>query len=184
MIWRRKLIRFLLLPIGIIGVPVIMLVVPLSYTLDTSVPFSYVPPPEGDADYYIGTTVKAITSTFIGGYVSPFDAERYNGQSFIFKNIEIAHSEIVTREIQLYILGKGLADTETETFLMSGNVQFVPQDLSKWQELKAGDIVDIICVCAGISKEYAVVVITNCQFLPAGLAPLPLPGGPAIVAGY
>ncbi len=184
MIWRRKLIRFLLLPIGIIGVPVIMLVVPLSYTLDTSVPFSYVPPPEGDADYYIGTTVKAITSTFIGGYVSPFDAERYNGQSFIFKNVLITTKGLTTRRIETYSQSGELLGWETETYLMSSIVQFVPQDLSKWQELKAGDIVDIICVCAGISKEYAVVVITNCQFLPAGLAPLPLPGGPAIVAGY
>ena len=165
---KRKLIRFLLLPIGIIGVLVIMLVVPLNYTPDTSVPFPYIPPPER---YYIEATPQQLHDEFFSPYRDPFSAEvKYVGKSFIFKNIFI-DKEILSRRHEAYV--------------WIDLIQFVPHNPSDLQELKEGDMVDIIGVCAGMSKEYAAVVVANCRFLPAGLAPLPLPGGPApVIGGY
>ena len=190
---KQKLIFYLLLPIGIIGVPVISLVIPLIYTPDTSVSFPYIPPPPNG--YYIETsnrelTYTPLTSSYLDTWTDINDqlidtiAETHKGESFIFKNISITDHKVVTRQIQPYILGEGLASPETETFLMSGNVQFVPQDPSQLKELKAGDVVDIIGVLDSMSEEWpGVLVMKNCQFLPAGIAPLPLPGGPAVVSG-
>ena len=179
--WQRKLRRFLLLPIGIIGVPVIMLVVPLNYTPDTSVPFPYVPPPTKGS--YIGIpTTYIFHSNLLGpsdySFVYEVDPDIYIGESLIFKDVLITPGLIVTRKIQTYIPGEGLAAWETETFLMAGNLQFVPQDPSDLRELKVGDVVDITGFCSFRSKEWPnVIVFKNCQFMPAGVAPLPLPGG-------
>ena len=43
-----------------------------------------------------------------------------------------------------------------------------------------------IGICAGRPEEWPIVVVVeNCQFLPPGLVPLPLPGGPVvIIRGY
>jgi hypothetical protein len=67
----------------------------------------------------------------------------------------------------------------------TGNVQFWAPHPLDLKELKEGDRVDIIGVCAGKAEEFPpVLVMINCLFLPAGLAPLPLPGGPAFISGY
>ena len=169
---KRKLIRFLLLPIGVIGVLVISLVVLFSYTPDTSVPFPYIPPPE--EGYCIEATTDQLTEFITAGYgaLNPND---FKGETFIFKNV-------VMKE-------RGLGDT----YLMVSVIRFYPQDPADLKEFKEGDVVDIIGVCAGtLETEWLLgagfpytMVMKNCQFLPAGVAPLPLPGGPAIVInGY
>jgi len=61
-------------------------------------------------------------------------------------------------------------------------VQFVPRDPSELQKLKDGDRVDIIGTCNGLSDKYLYIIVGNCQFLPTGAAPLPLPGGPAPIS--
>jgi hypothetical protein len=167
-VWQRKLIRFLLLPIGIIGTLVIVIIVPLNYTPDTSVPLPYIPPPEGHEGYYIETTIDQLTSA-ITSY-GPWEPDTYKGKSFIFKNVN---------------LNKYLMSGMTETYLIFSLVQFVAQNPSDLKELKVNDVVDIIGVCDGALAEHPdVIVIKNCYFLSPGLASLPLPGGPVFIIGY
>jgi hypothetical protein len=152
--------------IGIIGVLVISLVVLFSHTPDTSVPFPYVPPPEGPEGYYLEATTDQLTSALTRDYYA-LDPVRYKGESFIFKNVVIKERRLV------------------DTYLIVGLIQFQTQDPSDLKEFKEGYVVDIIGVCGGALEEGSpVIVFRNCQLLPAGVAPLPLPGGPAIVDGY
>jgi len=167
-VWQRKLIRFLLIAIGIIGILVLSLIGLFSYTPDTSVPFPYIPPPEGL--YYIEATPLGLHDALFSHYLDPLVAQVfYVGESFIFKNVRLG----------------GIERWRTETYITTGDVQFWALFPSDLKELKVGDVVDIIGICGGISKEYpAVIVVTNCLFLPAGVAPLPLPGGPVVIGGY
>ncbi len=139
-----------------------------NYKPDTSVPFSYIPPPaEG---YYIEATMEQLTDEFFSHYLDPATAgDRFIGKSFIFKDI-LMDEAILDRRHETWIIIRGL-------------VQFVFQDPSDLQKLKEGDRVDIIGVCVGISKEYELIVVSNCKFLSAGVAPLPIPGGSALLIG-
>ena len=124
----------------------------------------YIPPPAGESRYYIETTTEGLWNEFLSQYSDTISAEiKYVGRSFIFKDILIDEYKLNRRY---------------ESYILINLVQFVPRDPSELQELKEGDVVDIIGVCAGISDEYQMIVVANCQFLPAGLVPLPLPGGP------
>jgi hypothetical protein len=114
---QRKLIRILLPPIGIIGILIIILVVPLIYTPDTSVTFPYIPPPEGPEGYYIATTVDDLLHAFEADYTTPFDVEAHIGQSFMFWDVSIST--------------RGLKTIRTEGFIMSSNIKFIPQDPSE-----------------------------------------------------
>ena len=124
----------------------------------------YIPPPEGNRSYYIETTCEDLWNVFLSRYSDVISAEiNYVGKCFIFKDILIDEYKLSRRY---------------ENSILIGLVQFLPRDPSDLQELKEGDVVDIIGVCAGISDQYVMIVVANCQFLPAGLYPLPLPGGP------
>ncbi len=151
---------------GIIGVLVIMMVVPLSYTPNTAA-FPYIPPPEGN--YYIQTTPQDLYNAFTSRYLDPLAAQAtYVGESFIFKNI---------------LIDEDILSRRHETYVFIDLFKLVPQNPSDLQELKEGERVDIIGVCMGLSKEYLGIELTNCLFLPAGVAPLPLPGGLAPITG-
>ena len=166
---RRRLIRFVLLSIGIIGVLVISLVVLFSYTPNTSVPFPYIPPPEGVEGYYFEITPSDLAFCFLSHNLSQPRAEwLWKGENFIFKNV-------VIREWRL---------AKSDTYLRASDVRFFPQNPSDLKDIRVGDVIDIIGVCDGVPEGSLFVVIRNCQFLPAGLVPLPLPGGPAIIVGY
>ena len=162
-----KLIRSLMLTIGTLGI-LIIIILPLSYKPDTSAPFPFIaPPPNG---YHIETSPNEIQTAFFSNYVDPKTAEMLIGESLIFKNVSFTES---------------LVSMKTETSITMGFVQFVAQNPSDLRKLKAGDKVDIIGICTGRSEELSLmVVIEECQFLPKGLAPLPLPGGPAVIIGY
>lgn len=135
-----------------------------NYTLGTSASSPYIPPPAGNSNYYIEATTEGLWNEFLSHYSDTISAKiNYVGKSFIFKDILIDESKLNRRY---------------ESYILINLVQFVPRDPSELQELKEGDVVDIIGVCAGISDEYQMIVVANCQFLPAGLVPLPLPGGP------
>lgn len=165
---KRKLTRILLITIGIIGVLVISLVSLFNYTPNTSALFPYIPPPEGPDYAYIEVTADQLISATIAGYV-PVSPEQFKGKSFIFKNVLITE-EMVSRM--------------TETYIMHSILRFVAQDPSDLKKLRAGDVVDIIGVCTGEFRGGSfLVAIGNCQFLPAGLVALPLPGGPALIFG-
>ncbi|MFC1846949.1 hypothetical protein ACFLYS_02700 [Chloroflexota bacterium] len=182
--WQRKLIRFSLLPAGITIFLVISLVVPVSYTPDTSVPFPYIPPPEGEVGYYIASSVEGLTASFRSRYVPPFDEFGNIGLSFILKDVLITDKGLTTREVVFYDQGEEIIILETETYFMSSFIQLFPRNLSEWQELKVGKVVDIVGIYTGVSEEYrTVLVFRNCDFFPRGVAPLPLSGSPAPITG-
>lgn len=171
--WQQKLRRPLLISSGIMGIIAILalsLVGLFNYTPDTSVPFPYIPPldmpPEG---YYIEATIQHISDQF---YLSYHDVElesaRYIGKSFIFNNILIDDLILKAR---------------TETYIFISHVQFVPQYPSELENLKEGDVVDIVGVCMGVSEATAYVWVTDCRFLPAGLVQLLVPGGTTPMPG-
>jgi hypothetical protein len=179
-----KLNRFLLPPMGIACSLAIMIVVPLNYSPDITVPFPYIPPPLNG--YYLGMTVEDASNLLTAGYSQtlPVGVGGITGESIIFKNILLTAEKLQTKRVEVYAHGKELVSTEVQTYIMASSVQFFPRDPSALEKLRVGDVVDIIGVCAGMSEEWpSVIVIRDCQILPAGLAPLPLPGGPAFVGG-
>ena len=160
----QGLIR-LLLSIGIITFLIISLVFVFNSAPDTVAAFPYIPPPEGDAGYYIEATTDKLTLALMAAY-SVITPDTYKGKDFIFKDVLIKESRL------------------RDTYLMISVVLFQPQDPSDLNELKAGDMVDIIGVCDGALEEGStIVVVKNCRFLPAGVVNLPLPGGPALISG-
>ncbi len=164
--------RPLLISSGIMGITAIIalgFIGLFNYTPDTSVPFPYVPPP--GSRYYIEATTDQLYNEFTSHYIDPVTAAtRFTGKNFIFKNI---------------LISKGILARRHETYISIGMAQFVPQYPSDLQKLKEGDTIDIIGVCMGLSTEYSLVLVSNCVFLPAGVVPLPLPGGMApVIGGY
>lgn len=171
-VWQWKPFRLLPLPIGIIGLLVIMVVVPLTFTPNTSAAFPYIPPPEGSEGYYIQVDALSLSISFLGAYGGVEPNPVALGKSVIFKNVKIEE----------FMLELKLAGNEP--YLYESDVIFYPKDTQDLKKLKVGDKVDIIGVCEGLSEEYkTITIVSNCQFLPAGLVPLPLPGGPAPISG-
>ena len=166
----KNLIRFLL-PAVIIAFVAGSLVALFSYSPSIAAPFPYVPPPEGPEGYYIKANAGSIEASFISKYFRPFDAYGYEGQSFIFNRVEITD---------------WIESKSSDTYLATEMLQFVARNPSDLKKFKVGDKIDIIGICAGMLEEYPVIItFTDCLFLPSGLAPLPLPGGPApITSSY
>jgi hypothetical protein len=180
---KKNLIPFLL-PAVVIAFVASSLVVLFGYTPGTAAPFPYVPPPEGDTGYYIGTTTSIIANSFRSHYGTPFDEIGNIGRSFIFKDVLVTVKGLTTREVVAYSQSGEIEVIKTETYFSFGLILLFPKNLDKWQQLKAGDVVDIIGVYNGVSEEYqTVVVFRNCDFFPAGVVPLPLPGGAVITGG-
>ena len=191
LVHRLRFIPLLIAIISIVSILIITVILPFSYKPNTSAPFPYFEaPPNG---YYIGTTVDDFISDWqlnlYGRYAPRIaateinTAEKYQGQTTILKDTIIPPGAVVERKIQPYIPGEGLAEWETERFLLIKNIQFIPRDPSDLEKLKFGEVVDIIGIMGGMSKEWEIIIVVkDCQFLPAGLVPLPLPGGPTIAA--
>ena len=146
----------------------------------------------------IGITGCAEKSPFIPGYIAPIDGyytemtqmgleevmlSTYNdpesikkewvGKSFIVKNIKVDEYALSTLE---------------EDHIHFNSMQCIPQKPADLVSLKNGDVIDVIGVFADIplaaGENIGVIILANCQFLPAGLYPIPLPGGPAPPSGY
>ena len=171
--------RFLLIAVSIVCVLVISLAGVFSYTPDTSAPFPYIPPPEGPDCVYIATTTDAFLLSIVGSYEYPMTPyETYRGKSFIFKAVQVPKDTLQAEKNETYAQGRA------ESFLQIGYFRFVPQDSRELMKLKVGEVVDIIGVCDGLAEGFTTIfVFNNCRFLPAGVAPLPLPGGPALISG-
>lgn len=140
-----------------------------NYTPDTSPSFPYIQPPAGERQkYYFEITPEALWQEFLSPYSDYFMAQNnYVGNSFIFKDILIDEYKL---------------SRKYETYIVINQVQFVARNPSDLQKLKEGDVVDITGVCVGLSDKDTYIIVGNCQFLPAGLVPLPLPGGPAPIS--
>jgi len=143
-----------------------------NYKPDTSPSFPYIPPPLGERqNYYFESSVNTLWYTFFSPYGDmEFARIKYLGQSFIFKNFLLKD----------YILEGKIH----ETYFIFNGIKFVPSDPSELHKLKAGNAIDIIGFCASLDERNQYVYMVNCQFLPAGLALLPLPGGSVFVSGY
>ena len=181
---RQNLVLFLI-PAVVVAFLVTSLVVFFSHTPSTAAPFPYVPPPEGDSGYYVGATVRDITTSFRTHYGTPFDEIGNIGRSFIFKDVLVTIKGLTTRKVVTYSQNGEIEVIKTDIYFPAGLIQFFPRDLAKWQQLKAGDVVDVIGVYTGVSDEYqTVIVFRNCEYFPANTLPLPLPGGAVITSGY
>lgn len=86
--------------------------------------------------------------------------EAFTGKAIIIKNIEITEEMIETGAKSF--------------FKVNGNVLIKPQALSIMEELKVGEVVDILGLCKGISDEWAAVVLEDCIIEPAGRLNLPI----------
>lgn len=133
-------------------------------------PFPFVTPPEGvdyiEVDPYdLGTAYL----TRYGGGVGVAD-NLYKGKSFIFKDI------LVTEQMLEYSDGSSIYIYYTHC---------IAQNPSDIQKLHVGDRIDVLGYNAGWSYEHMQIEFTGCQFFPAGVVPIPLPGSPGpIVIGY
>jgi len=166
--------RPLLISSGIFGFTAILalsLVGLFKYTPDTSASFPYILPPAEGSSYYIESTTENLWNTFFSPY-GDYDLalRKHVGNSIIFKNFLI--SDYVLDRINI-----------NETYFLYNSIKFVTSDPSELQKLKDRDVIDIIGVCVSLDERNAYVIMENCQFLPAGLAPIPLPGGPGPLSG-
>jgi hypothetical protein len=168
-IQHSRLRRPLIISSGITGITVILVLSVtglFNYKPDTLPDFPFIPPPAGENQkYYFEITTEALWDEYLSPYSDSVTAEvRYTGNSFIFKNILIDENKLKWRY---------------DDYIVIDLIQFVPRDTWGLKKLKEGDVVDIIGICVGISDKNVYVIVGNCQFLPANLVPLPLPGGPA-----
>ena len=169
---RKILFRWFIVVTAITLCALFLVKVPYSSFLpDNPVLFPYLPPPQGPSECYLETTVDDMTHAILGAARIPFKAERYKGQSFIFKEVKINEWTI---------------NRSTENYLTIGIIRFVAQNPSDLEKIKIGDTIEILGICAGTLNEWPIVtVFTNCLFFPAGTTPLPLPGGqPPLKGGY
>jgi len=113
-----------------------------------------------------------ITFTQVDDLLFSYDLEptavikSWQGQGIIVKNIEVDDYALSTIE---------------EGHVYFNNIQCIPRDLNDLLELKEGDVIDLagiffdIPTLGGIINK-GFIVLSHCQFLPAGIYPLPLPG--------
>lgn len=88
--------------------------------------------------------------------------EILTGRAIIMKNIEMTEEMLGTR-------GKSF-------FKVTHNVIVKPQAISQMEELKVGDVVDILGISTGISAETSAVILERCFIEPSGRLNLPLEG--------
>lgn len=131
----------------------------------------YILPPDM---YYIEMTPMQIDEAMLSDYNTPQSVQReWEGKSLIVKNITV-------NEVALSTLHEG--------YIFLTNIKCIPLRPTDLSDLKEGDVVDIIGVFADVplvaGAKIGVITLASCQFLPAGLYPLPLPGGAAPPGGY
>ena len=132
----------------------------------------FIQPPDG---YYIELTPMQIEEALLSHYGDPELAKKkLEGKSLIIKNITVDESVLSTLR---------------EDYIYFSCIKCIPQRPADLSDLKEGDVIDITGVFVDIplsaGESMGVIVLANCQFLPAGMYPLPLPGSPAFpIAGY
>jgi hypothetical protein len=124
--------------------------------------------------YYIEMTPVQIDEAMLSDYNTPLSVQReWEGKSLIVKNITV-------NEVALSTLHEG--------YIFLTNIKCIPLRPTDLLALKKGDVVDIVGVFADVpliaGARIGFITLASCQFLPAGLYPLPLPGGAAPPGGY
>jgi hypothetical protein len=122
------------------------------------------------SDYYSCSvaTPENLCQAYFSRYYNIADAEQeYNNQVFVFKNMVITSEELNYATAD-YIWVDGIIQCY---FMKSGDAN----------RLKAGDVVDIVGVDSGDSRDYSgTLIFTGCLFLPAGSIQLPAGGTSAL----
>ena len=126
-------------------------------------------------DYYIEMNLLQMEEVLLSDYNDPKAImKEWEGKSIIVKNVKVDELALNTLE----------GDHIHFNF-----VQCIPRTFDDLLELKEGDVIDLTGVITDIpligSTRTGIIVLSSCQFLPAGMYPLPLPGsgGPPI-GGY
>jgi len=91
----------------------------------------------------------------------PAADEMFTGRAIIIKNIKLTEEMMKTKT----------------NINIGGCIIIELQNTSDLERIKVGDVVDIVGKCMGVSEDRYVVVVKDCLIQPAGLFPLPLPGG-------
>jgi hypothetical protein len=170
----RRLVCISILIFVVTFVPLVSLAGLLNYRPDTSVPFPFISPPQGPETACLVTTVEAIAKSFVTSYVTPFKAESFKGQGFMFQMVSIsANCE---------------GSSKTDGSLYVNIAQFVARNPSDITKLKAGDSLD---VCTGVSKESLAMIVFTLTILQLDLFcahrhnPVSLAWSPGIsIGGY
>ena len=132
----------------------------------------FIQPPD---EYYIEMTPMQIDEAMLSDYNTPQSVqEEWEGISLIVKNIAV-------NEVALSTLHEG--------YIFLTNIKCIPLRPTDLSDLKDGDVIDITGVFAEVplvaGAKIGVITLVSCQFIPAGLYPLPLPGGAAPpIGGY
>jgi hypothetical protein len=92
----------------------------------------------------------------------PTADETLTGRAIIMKNIEITEEMLRTRDKSF--------------FKVAHNVMVKPRNISQMEELEAGDVVDILGLCTGISDEWSAVTLERCFIETSGRLNLPIEG--------
>ncbi len=126
------------------------------------------------ASYYscLDVSPKVILDAYYNQYGGRYLAEaQYNGQPFIFKNIEVTQSMIE---------GQG-----TDYIWVDRVKCTLATDFSRY--IKEGKLVDIVGTMQGIPIDpdtpYSI-LMTDCYVIPAGSVALPLAGGATFAPAY
>jgi hypothetical protein len=170
-IWiRQRWLRISAITFGVICIPILSLVGVLNYRPDTSMSFPLITPPQGPQNAYLVTSLEALIKSFTQTYATPFDADRYAGQSFLVQKVEL------TRR------GKGTSVIDDSLYV--NYAQFIPRNTADLKKFRPGDQIDVLGTCNGFSKSStSLVIFSDCIFVPTGTAPFPLPGAPGFSAG-
>ena len=131
----------------------------------------YIAPIDG---YYTEMTLLLVEEVMLSDYNDPKSVmQEWAGKSLVIKNIKVDEYALSTLE---------------EDHIHFNILQCIPQKPADLLELKKGDVIDLTGVFVDIplvsGVRTGVVVMANCQFLPAGVYPIPLPGGPGPIGGY
>ena len=123
----------------------------------------YVEPVDG---YYIEMTLLQMEEVLLSDYNDPKAImDEWEGKSVIIKNVKVDELTLSTLE---------------EDHIHINFVQCIPRTFDDLLELKEGDVIDLTGVVTDIplmgNTRTGIVVLAHCQFLPAGVYPLPLPG--------
>ena len=125
--------------------------------------------------YYqsIEVTPEAIVKYYFDPYGHGWEAEMiYDDQPFVFKNIEFI---------------KGMMESKGPDYIWVDRIRCYAIDPGDVAQLKIGQMVDVVGMMRGISKDPDMpisLVMTECYFLPAGSLAIPVGGGGGFVAGY
>jgi hypothetical protein len=170
-IWiRQRWLRVSTIVLSIACILLLSLAGVLNYRPDTSVPFPMITPPQGPQNAYLMTSLEGLIKSFTQTYATPFDADRYAGQSFLVQKVELTKR------------GKGTSVIDGSLYV--NYAQFIPRNPADLKKFHPGDQIDVLGTCNGFSKTgITSVIFSDCIFMPTGTAPFPLPGAPGFSAG-